>query len=247
MASAVLDVLTPRQFAAREDYRLALETLCKYPSLVPDVFDAAEPVRMQFDQAHPDRVADTVWEWGQKPCHLIWKRRKPKSWGALYPNFSPTPRHVRIHFDANVGEQSGSELVGLLKEWSCVLEADFAFLEAAAAASSNRSLFANTRELLKSIPQLYWATIFGAPYVRLFGRERLEAVPAAVRTELAPNLFYVQLTERLQDVIERPEAVDAARQAAKEHLGLDAFVIAPGASTAARLPTFSFATPKPTG
>jgi hypothetical protein len=247
MPSAVLDVLTPRQFGAREDYRLTLETLCKYPALAPDVFDAAEPVRMPFDRTHPDQVADTVWGWQQGPSYLIWKRRKPKSWGAVYPNFSPAPKHGRIHLDANVASDSAeSDMVGLVKDWSCALEADFAFLEGTAVAS-NRSLFINTRELLRSVPQLYWATVFGPPYVRMFGRERLESVPAAVRAELAPDLFYVQLTARLHDVIERPEAVDKARQAAKAHLGLDAFVIASGASTAARLPTFSFAAPQPTG
>jgi hypothetical protein len=245
MSAVILDVLTPVRLLTREEYRAMLQSLCNYPTLAPDVYDAAEPMREPFDPSAVNFVADTVYRWG---TGFLWRRRKPKSWGAIYPNFSPKPEHSAVHLEATVGKETEeSEVIGLLKDWSCALGADFGFLEAKLPKPdlSRPSLFAHTRELVKKIPQFFWATVFGPPYVELFGRDRLSNVPAAVNIELTPNLFYIQLTEHLNDVIERPEIVDKARQTAKEHLGLDAFVIASGAATAARIPKFSFVAPQP--
>src|SRR6185312_333664 len=165
MSVAVLAVLTPIQLPSREEYRGILDALCSYPSLVPDVYDAAEPMREPFDRSNVNHVADTVWRWRKG---FMWKRRKPKSWGVLYPNFSPTPEHGRIHLNANLGKGTeDSEVIGLLKNWSCALGADFGFLEAKAPETdpARPSLFAHTRELLKRVPQLFWATVFGLPYI----------------------------------------------------------------------------------
>jgi hypothetical protein len=245
MSAAVLGVLTPSQLPSREEYLGMLQALCNYPTLIPDVYDVCEPIRELFDQSNVNHVADTVCKWRKG---FIWKRRKPKSWGAIYPNYSPTPEHTNLTLHATIGKGTEeTDVIGLLKDWSRMLGADFGFVEAELPKPdpTRPSLFVHSRDLLEKIPQLFWGAVFGPPYVELFGRDRLRSVPAAVKIELAPNLFYIQLTDRLNDTIERPEMVDKARQAAKEHLGIDAFVIARGAATAACLPTFSFVTPQP--
>jgi hypothetical protein len=222
-----------------------LQSLCDFPSLIPDVYGAVEPMREQFSHDDLDAISEKVHGWR---TGFMWRHRKPQSWGAIYPNYSPRPKHTLVNFNLNIGTDAGeSDAIGLLKNWSRALLADFGFVEPKPAKPSAErpSPFVTTRDLLKGIPQFFWATVFGPPYVELFGRDRLSGVPAAVNIELAPNLFYIQLTEHLSDVIERPEIVDKARQAAKEHLGLDAFVIAPGAATAARVPKFSFVAPQP--
>jgi len=246
MSLAVLDVLIPAQLPSGGGYHDLLQSLCKYPSLVPDNYDAAEPVRESFDKRNLDQIAETVRRWGKG---FIWKRRKPKAWGAFYPNFSPKPAHARIHFEASVGSGiEESDVIGLLKDWSYAFGADFGFLEARPSKPdpTRPSLFAHTRDLVRGVPQLFWATIFGPPYIELYGRDRLRSTPAAVTIELGPNLFYVQLTDRISDTIECPEIVDEARQKAKEHLGIDTFVLSKEAANASRLPVFSFVSPQPT-
>jgi hypothetical protein len=127
-------------------------------------------------------------------------------------------------------------LVPLLKELAVSFTADFGLIEPARKAPGP-SVGATTWDLVKAIPEFYWATVFGRPYVELFGRSRLARVKAAVNVELAPGLFYIQLTERLADVAEQPQRVDELRTAAVEVLGSDAFAD-PAAQTPRRLPKF---------
>jgi hypothetical protein len=63
-------------------------------------------------------------------------------------------------------------------------------------------------QLRRWIPDLFWATVFGPAYVRLFGRETLLSVPAPVVTEISRDLIVVQLSESLSDMHERFEEVD---------------------------------------
>lgn len=73
------------------------------------------------------------------------------------------------------------------------------------------------------LPNLFWAQIFGPPWVELFGADRLASVPAYRVEEVAPDRWLVQLTERLGDVVDDHDRFDRIRAAAKAHLGADAF------------------------
>jgi hypothetical protein len=212
--------------------------------LTPEYFDVVEPIREPFDCKKIGAVIETVWQWQNGPDTFMWRRRRPKSWGGIYMSKAPEPVHGSVDLKSAAGvPRTNEELVRFLKTMAADLGADFGLIDATPvkADGTEGCLAVTTWDLRKGLPDLYWGTVFGRPYVELFGRERLSGVPAAVKVELAPALFYIQLTERLNDVIERPEVVDKARQAAKEHLGLDAFVTAEGA---ARVPAFSFPAPR---
>jgi hypothetical protein len=83
---------------------------------------------------------------------------------------------------------------------------------------------------------LYWANLFGPPYVELFGVDRLRTAPAAVAREVRPGYFYLQLTD---DIADR-DGIDAVRERVKEHIGEDCFYDA-AATTPRRAPVFTTA------
>jgi cytochrome P450 len=65
--------------------------------------------------------------------------------------------------------------------------------------------------------------VFGPPYVKLFGRERLLSAPVANVRELAPDTIRLQLTEDVAAVSDDPEAFEEARERVQRHLGKEAF------------------------
>ena len=80
-----------------------------------------------------------------------------------------------------------------------------------------------TPGLKKCLPQLSWATIFGAPYVRMFGRERLLSAPAHEVEELACGAIALKLTASLDDTDEEWQCFKIVRTLCQMHLGDDFF------------------------
>ena len=73
------------------------------------------------------------------------------------------------------------------------------------------------------LPNLFWAQVFGPPWVELFGADTIASTPAHRVEEIAPDHWLIQLTDRLADVVEDHDTFEQARVAAKTHLGNDAF------------------------
>jgi hypothetical protein len=93
------------------------------------------------------------------------------------------------------------------------------------------------RGLKECLPDLAWGNVFGPPYVELFGgADRVRSAPAALVRELGPDRFYIQLTGDILDVQQDRDALTAAREAVKAHLGADCFAGYPGPLRAPRLP-----------
>jgi hypothetical protein len=86
---------------------------------------------------------------------------------------------------------------------------------------------------------VYWGTVFGEAYVRHFGALRLRQAPAALVEELRDDLFYLQLTDRIEDCVTDWESVRQQRIAVKRHLGEDSFFLPDGDRTY-RVPEFHF-------
>lgn len=80
------------------------------------------------------------------------------------------------------------------------------------------------KDLATGLPDFYWGMVFGKPYCELFGVDRLLATPAHTVRRLGEALVYVQLTADVNDCEHNHAAILQARQLAKRHLGLEAFV-----------------------
>lgn len=76
-------------------------------------------------------------------------------------------------------------------------------------------------ELTEGIPGVYWGNYMGPFYVEWFGREKLESLPCVEKRWLGTGgLFFT--TARTPFEWDTPEAAQV-QQAAKNHLGADAF------------------------
>jgi hypothetical protein len=91
-------------------------------------------------------------------------------------------------------------------------------------ARSEKNLFVTTHDLKKYVPDVYWTTIFGAPYVKLFSREKLLSAPAHRVEELENGSVVLQLTPDLRDTVTDEAAFEGVRKAVKDHLDSDAFL-----------------------
>jgi hypothetical protein len=74
-------------------------------------------------------------------------------------------------------------------------------------------------DLAAGLPNPAWGTVLGSAYTDLVGADRLRAAPVAAVEEVAPGVFWLQLTADVRDPATRPDAVAAARQALRRHLG----------------------------
>ena len=92
-----------------------------------------------------------------------------------------------------------------------------------------------THDLRLSLPDLAWYTVWGAPYVELFGRDRLASCPLFLSEPVAANSWECRLT---QDMVTDASEV---REAAKSHLGLEHFLDLSAPERQRRAPTFLWA------
>lgn len=80
----------------------------------------------------------------------------------------------------------------------------------------------NALKLKRCLPDFYWATAFGAPYVAYF-RASLGSVSAPSVSEFRKGIAYFQLTERLEDLVVHAGQVEKVRQLSKNQLGAGSF------------------------
>ncbi|MEN6630184.1 MAG: hypothetical protein ABFC42_11095 [Sulfuricella sp.] len=193
-----------------------------------------------FDHDHPEQLLDAG-----RCAHVWWKRtgrRKAEgSWMRCWgqPSY-PLRTHASIGL--SVFETVFQEkLLAYLKVASRQADADFALLDSIplqyasfAMASSLASwtrrgdpstcrIFVTTHTLRHWLPDMPWAVVFGPAYVRMFGKEKLLSTPAHHVEDIGPEMVFIQLTPRLEDIHEQFEMVMTARALAKRHLGEDAF------------------------
>ena len=104
-----------------------------------------------------------------------------------------------------------------------------------------RNLFVVTHRLKKYLPDIYWMTVFGAPYVRLFSQELLLSAPAYQVQELENGSIAIQLTENLEDAANDEAAFEEIRDRVKNHLNSDAFYdVKKGINYQYRVPEFTW-------
>ena len=189
-----------------------------------------------FDLKEFERLITPIGE-----CETVyWQRKRlPKaegSFGVRWRSKSSKVRdtHANINFTVEMGHVPQDALVDYMKTASVRARADFAFVDALAESyrdfgMENGSVPYGDRFMLSThvirhwLPDVFWGTVFGPPYVQLFGKDRLLSAPVAVAEEIADDMIYMQLTDNLSDVVQDPVAVQACRARVKEHLKIDAF------------------------
>lgn len=208
---------------AKSDGREILQMVCDLlPELAPEFYNSCEPINKKFSS---DKLEIVLEDWGNS---FLWKRKKPSAFGMVtFGSAHPRrPFHTSLTLEAKSEIVDSKKLTHFIQEFSKTFHPDISLIHVfSKIGRGNRQPILNISSfvLKESLPNLYWATVFGAPYVRLFGKEQLLSTPAAVVKEVSENLVYIQLTGDVMDNHKQPELVEVLREVAKKHLNSNAF------------------------
>lgn len=252
MSEMYAELFTAKQPGDPADGRALLDALRSHvPSWMPHRYGQTEPLRHVFD---PERIEHF---WGQGDG-LMFRNARRTANGRVKGRVGPWDILSRVQISGLAGKaELDSGGVGAFLA-DCGKSIDIAYamghvFSAEQADDYYRAWFElpPKEEGVKNARQgpfpyflrdLYWANVFGPPYVELFGADRLRTAPAAVTVELRPGYFYLQLTDGLSDLY-TPDALPgyrAARDTVKEHLGPDCFY-QPEATAPYRAPAWPIA------
>jgi len=223
-----LGVLTSRPIDRREDGRAILGALREHLGIHPTLYGNWEPLNRRFDSSAPDSA---LYSW--KFPGLLWSNHERRVDGHV-----GIGRRAYITLRTVPGAFRQDQLESLLVAWSRIADADFAWLHRLTDAEVSRGLanrtvnlvdriartyllFVTVHELRRFVPDLYWATVFGPPYVEMFGRERFESLSGAERIQA--DQFLVRLTPRLDDLVDAPAEIEGRRRYVRSQLGENAF------------------------
>lgn len=234
-----VNVLSPLALKRPVEFVEAVQTFVDLlPQVSPEKWGWWEPLNREFVA----RDLTTLVPEGSVCETVYWKRdKRPKAEGAFTTRWiSKSSKvgdtHSSIGFTVELGQLEQADLLRYLKLASIRSQADFAMLDTltepykGAAVESGSAPFGDrfmlTTHLLRHwLPDIFWANVFGPPYVRLFGKERLLSAPASVVEELGSETVYLQLSEHITDIVDDPGNIRSRRALIKTHLQRDAFFV----------------------
>jgi hypothetical protein len=223
-----LDVFYRDTLSTPQEGEILLERIESLgPLFTPDRFGRWEPVRTSYDR----RAA--VAAWGH--C-MLFRKRKPSVWIQTSGLLGPRPKLSSCSLGGALSSTLEPLLQSALLTVAFPFDCQFGLLHILTPADPPRgfksrtvddltgklSLLVATQHLLAYLPDVYWGTLFGSAYIDLFGRERLLSAPCFKAEEVAPQLIYLQMTEKLSDCLKKPDEVDAVRARVRAHLDCNA-------------------------
>jgi hypothetical protein len=253
MTDVFFQILSPLPLNRHQDARKLFKLWAdKAAHFLPNRWGLYEPLRHHFSLSALDDAIRT-WEF----CYYVKRTAAPKLESSIHMQYGPHREHSiwtiglkRIKdFDQHVFQQ-------LLECSASTFAADLGFIHTITdseiprslpnqsvgfldSAHTEKHLFLFTLLLNKCLPDIYWMTVFGRPYVQLFSRERLLSCPAYRVKELDSGSIVVQLTPELKDITTEEAAFEQVRQDARNHLNNDAFFdLAKGMDYRYRVPEF---------
>lgn len=237
--SSKMVLLSSLPFADGRDRSKFLEDwLARYPQFVPARSGEYEPFPWKFDADNPASFTE---RWS---TDLYWRSKKPRTLAHIacpltipIPNW---PTHSSLWLRGAFNAVQRKELVEMADHLASKMAIDFGIVHHISEYDVRR---ASARELLGlldpeknrwmlslpshairyGLPDVFWKTYFGPPYVEMMGEALLLSAPAFEVSKLDQGIIAIQLTESLDDCLNTPELVDAARNRLIDHLGAEYF------------------------
>jgi len=253
---ASLVTLSPKRLLELSEKRDCLELLClSLGNQPPDRYGSIEPLRRGDFVGDLDKVLE---EWHQGLHSLDWKRDKPNLTGGFHGSWLPDFLHSNECVITKDAAKDQAWLCSYFEAASNQSLADYAVLHVVGQQDVDRSrasggwvssgstklgdytLFPTTHRLRGGLPNMFWSTVLGRPYVSIMGRNRLLSCPDADVVEL--DYGGIRVTSRLPFWAARtePEAFENWRDTVREHIGREFFVDAPVYGKTARVPQFEW-------
>ena len=236
MSDTFFEILSPlplnRQEDARKLFQLWAENAFQF---LPNRWGLYEPLRHHFSMSSLDEAIRT-WEFN----FLVKKTASPKLEGYIAMQYGPHRSTACGPLVWTPKILTNAAFCRLLERSAAAFSADFGLIHTITEADTSRGrahgsvsfldtaktekfLYVASPMLKKCVPDIYWTTVFGRPYVKLFSRERLLSCPAHRIKELDNGAIVIQLTPELKDIAAEEAAFERVRQDARNHLNNDAF------------------------
>jgi hypothetical protein len=253
-ARIILEILSPLQLVGRQDGANVLQLWKTHlPEFLPDHIGNWEPIDRPFDPDNLNAALDS-WRWP-----FLAAKKRPKVNCSIWMRKNAARQlHSTLIWEFYERLDAQHALLAFLKTAAPKLNADFACLHLLTASEIERSranktvtaidkkatqfnFFLASKDLKRRIPDLYWATVLGKPYVNMFGKEQLLSTPVYRAEALSQEMVLLQLSKELSDVSDPTDKFSSARQRAVLYLGETAF-FRPSAEAAGsyHAPEFAF-------
>ncbi|MCR9145538.1 MAG: hypothetical protein NXI24_25080 [bacterium] len=238
-----LGIITSQALELSDGLAFFAEMKKALPALYPKKVGNYEPVRTLFD---PRKKGELEQQW-RSP--FIWKGAAVGSQGNVWFR-QGLGKNSDIICSAKTKDFDFERCQDFLGKTAKVMNAAFIYAHPFQSieierARTNETLITVVRGksnyvsvssivLEKYIPDVYWYTIFGPPFVKHFGLKRLLATPANRVVQLGDHFVGIQLTG-LSEILDGAK-MEEARSLVKSHLGQDAFFsLSRGASSKYRV------------
>ncbi|MEN8976496.1 hypothetical protein [Acinetobacter baumannii] len=222
-------IFTPNMLRDPQEFFKRIHHYCNsFPEMLPEKYGFWEPLKIPFS---PDIIEKMIPnDRGGAADRLLCQRlKKPRYQGSFWPSLHGET-HSEEYLTSEFTQIDQHKLINYLKTTTLQFNADLAIIDANRHSEPQlgikegwRGVTPFSHELKHWLPDMYWGTVFGKPYVDLFGLECLLSTPAYKVEKLSDDAVYIQLTEQVQDIFEKTEHVDEQREIVKHHLGSDAF------------------------
>jgi hypothetical protein len=243
-----IEIQTPLLLNTRHEHETILDLWASHiPEYLPDRYGNSEPIDRIFDLSKREEIL-THFRW---PFLAV--KEKPKLDTSIWMRSPKKHLHSSWKLSFTFGEINVNRLISFLRAAAKQLAADFCCLTLFTDSEidfgrrnrtawnldkkATRFFFAiHSQFLQQCLPDVYWLTIFGPPYVKLFGEEKILSAPASQTEVIGQKMVLMQLTPRLEDVRNTATFRDL-KSRVKAHLGADTFY-QPGQVGEARHPQF---------
>ena len=253
MTEVFFEILSPLPLSRHQDARRLFQLWADNAfHFLPNRWGLYEPLRHHFSLSTLDEAIRT-WEY----AYHVKRTTTPRLSANIFMQYGPHRDHSTWDiYLKNVKDFEQFAFCQLLECAAAAFSADLGFIHSITdaevsrgrangsigfvnAAHTEKNLYLVTHHLSKFLPDIYWTTVFGRPYVQLFSRERLLSCPAYRVKELDNGSIVVQLTPELKDIAAEEAAFERVRQEARNHLNNDAFFdLAKGPDYRYRVPEF---------
>jgi hypothetical protein len=253
MSDVFFQIVSPLPLNRHQDARKLFQLWAdNAPRFLPNRWGLSEPLRHPFSLATLDDAIRT-WEL----AYYVKRTATPRLESGIQMQYGPHRQHSNWSITLkNIKDFEQRSFCRLLKCAAVAFSADLGFIHKITdteipkgrqnasicyldAAHTEKHLYVVTHDLVKFLPDIYWMTVFGRPYVQLFSRERLLSCPAHHVKELDNGSIVVQLTPELRNITDEEAAFERVRQEARNHLNNDAFFdLAKGSEYHYRVPEF---------
>jgi len=232
----ILEILSPLQLMDRHDGENVLQLWETHLSdFLPDRIGNWEPIDRPFDLGNLDAALDS-WKWP-----FLAAKDRPKVNCSIWMRKNARQQlHSTLIWEFYEKLDVQNALLPFLKAAAPRLNADFACIHLLTAAEIDRgranrtvtaldkkatrfNFFVASKDLQRRIPDLYWTTILGKPYVKMFGKEHLLSTPAYRVEALSQEMVMLQISKQLSDVSDGAATFSSARERAVAHLGEESF------------------------